>query len=157
MNRLKVLLSVFIMVFSMGTVFAHEPRLIGGGALNVVVGWQSEPTYVNVMNAFDFRVTDDISIDSIDLSVRALYLKKDAIDAKIKESAILTGTLRRNRSNPNRFNISFLPKKVGAYGFHIVGLINGISVDEVFVCRGGTKNLSGRSFGCVENLQKFPD
>jgi len=152
-----VFLSVAANAFVLPAAFAHEPRLIGGGALNVAVGWRSEPAYEGVINAFDLIITDKITVKNIDLKVKVLYLKKDAFDAKVKEKAELEGQLRRDRSNPNRFNISFLPSEEGAYGFHFVGLINGIAVDERFVCRGGSQNTAGRSFGCVIELQEFPD
>jgi hypothetical protein len=142
--------------FFNASVSAHEPRLIGDGALNVVVGWDVEPAFSGTLNAFELIVTDDIEVAEIDLTVNVLYLKEDAPDAKVRMSAELEAELRRNRSNPNQFNISVLPTKPGAYGFHFSGMINGIMVDEVFVCGGGTQNADGRSFGCIEKPQKFP-
>ena len=144
------------LLFISGNAAAHEPRAIAGGGLNVAVGWRTEPAFANSINAFDFIVTDTIEVDDPDLMVTILYLKEDAPDAKIIKSAVLEGELRRDRSNPNRFNISVLPTKAGAYGFHIKGMVNGMMVDEVFICRGGTQNPDGRSFGCIEEPQKFP-
>ena len=135
---------------------AHEPRAIAGGGLNVVVGWRVEPAFSKTINAFDFIVTDDIEVDDPDITVKALYLKEDAPDAKVIMADELDGELRRDRSNPNRFNVWFLPTKAGAYGFHIKGMVNGMMLDEVFLCGGGTQNPDGRSFGCVESPQKFP-
>lgn len=68
----------------------------------------------------------------------------------------LEGDLRRDRGNPNRFNIWFLPNKAGAYGFHIKGMVNGMMVDEVFICGGGSQHIEGRAFSCMESPQKFP-
>lgn len=156
---LKLLIVHTIIVLSLicQTAMAHEPRSISGGAYNVAVGWRSEPAYERVVNAFDFIIKDNVSIDTIQLDVKILYLKKDAIDAKVLEKETLKGELRRDRTNPNRFNIALLPTEPGAYGFHLKGMINGISVDELFVCRGGTQDPGGHSFGCVIELQNFPD
>ncbi|MBL1278307.1 MAG: hypothetical protein COB30_019710 [Ectothiorhodospiraceae bacterium] len=136
---------------------AHEPRLIGNGAINVVVGWRAEPVFKKNINRFDFIVTDEVEVGTIDLDVYVLFLDQDSADAKVISSAKLTDELRRDRDNPNRFNKYFLPTKDGAYGFHIIGMVDGIAIDEIFICRGGTQNVDNRSFGCVEELQKFPN
>ena len=135
---------------------AHEPRTVADGALNIVVGWRVEPAFSKTANAFDFIVTDAIEVDDPELMVSVLYLEEDAPDAKIIKSSMLEGELNRDRSNPNRFNIWMLPTKAGAYGFHVKGMVNGMMIDEVFICRGGTQNADGRSFGCIEDPQKFP-
>ena len=160
----KIIKSLLI---TMGTLFvtqlliqgkanAHEPRTVADGALNIVVGWRVEPAFDKFMNAMDFIVTDPIDVDDPQLDVKILYLADDAPDAKIIKSASLEGDLRRDRSNPNRFNIDVLPTKAGAYGFHIMGMVNGMMINEVFICRGGSLNPDGRSFGCIEKPQKFP-
>ena len=149
-------LSVFSLLFYIAPAQAHEPRLIAGGALNVVAGWRTEPAFEKAINAFDFIVTDPIDVTDIELKVMVLYLKDDAADAKVISSTKLTDELRRDRSNPNRFNKYFLPTKAGAYGFHIMGMVNGNAIDEIFICRGGTQNADGRSFGCIEKPQSFP-
>ena len=143
-------------LFISGSTMAHEPRVVADGALNVAVGWRTEPAFSKSVNAFDFIVTDAVDVEEPELIVTILYLKEDAPDGKIIKSALLEGELRRDRTNPNRFNISLLPTKAGAYGFHIKGMVNGLMVDEVFICRGGTQNSDGRSFGCIEDPQKFP-
>lgn len=135
---------------------AHEPRLIGDGAINAVVGWRVEPAFEKNVNRFDFIVTDAAEVGTIELDVYVLLLDQDSPDAKVISSAKLTDELRRDRDNPNRFNKYFLPTKAGAYGFHIMGMVDGVAVDEIFICRGGTQNVDNRSFGCVEKPQKFP-
>lgn len=149
-------LSVFSLLFYIAPTQAHEPRLVAGGALNVVAGWRTEPAFEKVINAFDFIVTDPIDVTDIELEVTVLYLDEDAPDAKAIKTATVTDELRRDRSNPNRFNKYFLPTKAGAYGFHIMGMVNGNAIDEIFICRGGTQNADGRSFGCIEKPQSFP-
>ena len=140
-------IAIFAVLFFTTSAQAHEPRLIAGGALNVVVGWDAEPAFEKTINAFELIVTDPIEVTEIELVVHALYLDTDAPDANIIKSVMLTDTLRRNGANPNQFNQYFLPPKAGAFGFHIIGMINGNAVDETFICRGGSQNADGRSFG----------
>lgn len=150
-----------ICLTSVSTVFAHEPRDgVAGGAYNIVVGFGSEPIYARVANGMDLTIRNPdgsaADVQNIDLEITALYLKTDAMDAKVKASAKLTGNLRRNRSTPNNFDIDFMPTKPGAYGFIIKGMIDGNMINEKFVCGGGSQNPDGRSFGCIGSIQKFP-
>lgn len=156
--RISLLASLImgVQLTLIGAAKAHEPRLVADGALNVAVGWRTEPAFSDTVNAFDFIVTDAIEVDDPDLLVKVLYLKEDSQDAKVIKSSVLEGELARDRTNPNRFNIWFLPTKPGAYGFHIKGMVNGMMIDEVFICRGGSKHPDGRSFGCIDEPQKFP-
>ncbi|MDJ0798370.1 MAG: hypothetical protein QNJ51_16385 [Calothrix sp. MO_167.B12] len=146
---------------------AHEPRLgISNGKLNLTVGWRVEPAFAGQANAFDVFVTDPnvmddsgnpVAIDEgVNLKVKILFLSDDTQNARILRRSMLIGNLRRDRSNLSRYNISVLPTRVGAYGFRITGDVRGIKVDEIFICRGGTQNPDGRSFGCVEKIQRFP-
>lgn len=139
-----------------GKALAHEPRAIAGGGLNVAVGWRTEPAFSRSINAFDFIVSDPVDVDDPQLTINALYLDQDAPDAQVIKSTVLAGALRRDRTNPNRFNIYFMPSRSGAYGFHIEGMVNGMMVDEVFICGGGTQSPDGRFFGCIEDPQRFP-
>lgn len=147
-------------VFAVLPLQAHEPRENVSGVFTLVVGQRVEPAYAGEPNAFDLFVRNpdgsDTDVQEIELEVRALYLQEDQFDAPILASARLEGDLRRDRSTPNRFNINYLPSRTGAYGFHISGTINGVAVEERFVCRGGSQNPNGSSFGCVDALQRFP-
>ncbi|MDD2768941.1 MAG: hypothetical protein PHT19_09410 [Methylococcus sp.] len=44
---------------------------------------------------------------------------------------------------------------VGAYGFHIMAMINNEMYDEIFVCGAGTTNPTGDAFSCVGAPQKI--
>lgn len=159
---LSLAFTFFVVLIIPQTVVAHEPRPdAADGALSLTVGWRTEPAFAKQANAMDLFITDNVSgpvedPSFIDIEIKILYLKEDAPDAKVIKSAVLKGDFRQDRSIPNRYNISVLLTKPGAYGFHIAGMINGIDVDETFICRGGSLNPDGRSFGCIEKLQKFP-
>jgi len=160
-NSVAMLFGLLVSAF-ITPVQAHEPRDgVANGAYNISVGNRVEPAYAGEPNAFDLiiRNADDTAADvqEIEIDVVILFLKEDAIDAKVKRKAKLMDDLRRDRSQPNRFNISYLPTKAGAYGYHVKGMIDGNMLDEVFVCRGGSQNPEGRSFSCINKIQKFPN
>lgn len=133
---------------------AHEPRALYKSSYHVAVGWRDEPAFANEPNAFDFIVTDAVSVTSIQLKVDVLQYKDgtDPASPKLISTTPMTGELVRDYTNPNRFNIWALPKLSGIYGFHITGSLNGVAVDETFICGAGTK-VPGKSFGCVADPQ----
>jgi len=160
-NGFSVLLG-FIVFMLITPAQAHEPRDgVADGAYNISVGNRVEPGYAGEPNAFDLiiRNTDDTAAEvaEINLDVIILFLKEDAIDAKVKRKRKMTGELRRDRAQPNRFNISYLPTKAGAYGYHVKGMVDGNMIDEVFVCGGGSQNPDGRAFSCMTEIQSFPN
>jgi len=141
---------------------AHEPRDgVAGGAYNISVGHRVEPAWAKEPNAFDLFIRNpddsatDIPVEDIDIEVYVLRLKEEAIDGKVTKKKKLTGALRRDFSTPNRYNLWYMPKKAGTYGFRIKGTIDGNAIDELFVCGNGTQRADGDAFGCVDNIQKF--
>ncbi len=140
---------------------AHEPRDgVAGGVYNVSVGHRVEPGFAGEPNAFDLFVRNaednsNADVGEIELDVYVMRLRKDDFDAKVTKIRKLTGDLRRDFSTPNRFNIYYLPKRPGAVGFIIKGTIDGNYIYEKFVCGGGSQNESGRSFGCIDKIQRF--
>lgn len=144
--------------FTMTSLHAHETREGVSNTYNLTVGHRSEPVFAREPTRFDFIVRDlegnPYEPVEIDLSVKVLYLKEDAFDAKILKARELTGELRRDRTTPNRFNIWYKPTRAGAYGFYIKGTIDGVAFRERFVCGDGA--LADSGFGCITNIQKFP-
>lgn len=142
---------------------AHEPRAgVAGGAYNIVVGHRGEPPFAEEPNRFDLFMNDpegnplNIPLEEMNIEVYVLLLRTDAIDARVRRSAKLRRELTQDRESPNRYNIWYKPTRAGAYGFHIVGDIQGNPIDEIFVCGGGSQNPDGRSFSCIERIQEFP-
>jgi len=147
--------SIAISCFNVSTANAHEARTIGNGALHAYVGWRNEPAYEKVVNAFDFIIADDINIRTFNLSVDVLFLQSDSPTAAVLNREKLKGKIIRDEEFPNRFNIWLLPAMKGAYGFQIKGTIEGIAINETFICGGGTKNPA-ESFSCIQQAQSFP-
>ena len=158
----KIIFAVFtISLLSISIANAHEPRDgVAGGVYNVSVGHRVEPGFAGEPNAFDLfvRNAEDNSnedVGEIELDVYVIRLRDDDFDAKVVKIKKLTGDLRRDFSQPNRFNIYYLPKRPSAVGFIIKGTIDGNIINEKFVCGGGTQNEDGRSFGCIDRIQRF--
>ena len=134
-----------------------------------MVGFRNEPAYEDQINAVDVfvqRTADGSGLigagDRVELAVEVQLRRDDAIDAEVLDSALLA-TPRLAFGTEDRYNAWFRPTADGAYGFHVTGVIQDVSnggeeieVDETFVCRGGSQNPEGRSFGCVEDPQSFP-
>ncbi|MGZ3236885.1 MAG: hypothetical protein ACXU8A_05855 [Burkholderiaceae bacterium] len=146
--------AAFSSLLCMTSANAHEKRTIGG-TLHVAVGWRNEPAFTDTVNAFDFIVTDPVAVNPILLSVDLLYLRSASPNADIISRTRLTGALIKDFTNPNRFNIWMKPSREGAYGFHIKGVVNGVNVNEIFICGAGTKDPTGQ-FNCVDDPQIVP-
>jgi hypothetical protein len=155
--RLSALLALSALssLLTVAPASAHEPRAIGGGALHVAVGWRNEPAFTDTVNALDFIVTDNVAVTSIQLAVDLLYFKGDST-TDVQATVPLTDALRRDFSNPNRFNIWMRPTRAGVYGFNVKGAVNGVMVNEVFVCGAGTRDAGGHAFNCVSEPQDVP-
>jgi hypothetical protein len=160
--KVKLLASAFLLslpLISISSVNAHEPRLGVSGVFNLTVGQRVEPAYSDEPNQFDLIVNNldgtAATVTDITLNVNVIFLKEDTFDAKVLHRALLTDKIVRDRTTPNRFNIPYMPSKPGAYGFEIEGTINGVQINEKFVCENGTQN-PGKSFGCVTQIQTFP-
>lgn len=139
---------------------AHEPRIGVSGVFNLTVGQRVEPAYSNEVNQFDLIISNldgtPANVTEINLGVSVLFLKTDSYDSAILHRALLTGEIVRDKVTPHRFNIPYIPTKPGAYGFEINGTINGVQISEKYVCEKGTLNPLGKSFGCVTEIQSFP-
>ncbi len=164
-KQLFKILNITLGLFSLCAIFsttanAHEPRDGVTSSFNISVGHRSEPVFAGQANAFDLFVrnaSDDSDANEVevDIEVYVMRLKKEAHNARIRKITKLTGDLRRDFSDPNRFNIHYLPRRPGTYGFIIKGFLNDEPILEKFVCGEGTLNPDGRSFGCTQKLQKF--
>jgi len=151
---------IFVILLSCSALQAHEPRQGVSDHYTIIVGNRFEPPYAGQMNKFDMFVRDlegnPVEIEEMDLTVKILFLEKENFDARVIAKARLKGDLKEDRETAGRFNIDYLPKVRGTYGYKIKGTINGVYINEKFVCGEGTINPDSRSFSCVEKLQEFP-
>lgn len=159
---MKTLIAAIVAVSFSLSAWAHEPRDVVGGQYEIEVGFRIEPAHEDSDNRFDFFVFradgSPVSVrggDQLDVNVTVLFLSEDRFDAPVLAAKNLGNRLRQDFVNPARYNIDFVPTVSGAYGFHLVGTIEGNPIDERFVCEGGS--LAGsRAFDCVSFPVTFP-
>jgi hypothetical protein len=121
---------------------AHERRSVM--AYTFVVGWLTEPAYVNLPNAVDLRVTR--TADASPVTGLDQTLKVEVTQANQKTELAL-----RPRFNvPGAYDGRTYPTAVGVYSFRIFGTIEGAQVNETFTSGPNT-------FGSIEEPVAFPN
>lgn len=142
--------------FSSSTVYAHEPRVIGGDC-TVEVGWLLEPPLEDQDNQAILIIEDcggdaEILAEEINITIKALRLETDSFDAPVLNESTL-GTME---AIDNFASKQLTPSIDGAYGLVLNGTIAGRPiVNEKFVCGGGSQSAD-EAFECVENPKVFP-
>jgi hypothetical protein len=166
----RVLVTVGAMLcVGVAAVQAHENREIGGYTL--AVGFRAEPAFEDVVNAIDIfvnRTSDGKAIsvrdgDLVTLGVEVQLREVDDFGASILAAALLQERPRQDFAASDRYNAWFKPTHDDAYAFRVVGVISDTSdpqagdqtIDETFVCGGGTQSSTSR-FNCAEDPQTFP-
>jgi hypothetical protein len=132
-------IAIVVSSFAVNTNVAvgHERRVVG--PYTFVVGWLSEPAYVNSMNSLDLTVTETAgakAVEGLDKTLKA--------DVAFGGSTPLPLTLAAHFGQPGKYSGFVLPTKVGDYIFHIVGTVGTMTIDEKF------ESGPGR-FGSVES------
>ncbi|HLZ47652.1 MAG TPA: hypothetical protein VKR80_03260, partial [Candidatus Limnocylindria bacterium] len=124
---------------------AHERRAVG--PYTFVVGWITEPSYVNEINALDLTVTETATSKPVEGLEKTL--KADLIAGG--GAAVLPLAIAARFGLPGKYQGQVIPTKTGDYTFHITGTVNTTTVDEKF------ESGPGR-FGAVEAVTalQFP-
>lgn len=125
-----------------GNAEAHERRNVQ--AYSFVVGWLTEPAFVNQPNSIDLRVskTDDAS------PVTNLHTTLKAQVASAGKTVDVPLAARFN--TPGAYNGYLFPTKTGEYTFTFTGTIEGAQINEKFTSGPGT-------FGSIDEPKAFPD
>lgn len=150
---------ITIGLFTASTVVAHEHRHIEGTGCDAEFGWQTEPTYEDVENGIVLSLEEcEAAAADIQITVEALHLTTDDYNAPVKhpvsKNRKVIGMLN---AEDNFGSLQITPSKAGAYGFILTGTINGVAVNEKFVCGGGSLDTDhGSYFDCVVKPTVFP-
>ncbi len=138
---------------------AQEERVIAG-TYTIKVGWGLKPVLADTLNAFELQLFDasgnPVSDHTVELSVKALYLREESFDSVVVAARHLEAPVIRSEAEPHRYRIYFVPTRPGPYGFHVMGSIGDMRFDEFFVCGAGSQDPDKSSFACVERAQRFP-
>jgi hypothetical protein len=152
---------IALSTFTILSVNAHESRDVGEGEYKMVVGLKNEPAFEDIPNALDlfiyynngdYEAINAEEGDEVDLTVEALVLK----NGRVKRRVELRDGLVQDWEDPSNYTAWFKPIADGAYGFHIYGEINGVEIDEEFICGEGSLD-SESSFDCVVDPQTVPN
>jgi hypothetical protein len=143
MSRLLATLAAVAVVgssFAINTNVAlgHERRAVG--PYTFVVGWITEPSYVNLLNSLDLTVTETNGGNAVEGLEKTL--KADLTFGGSTTAQPLT--LAARFGLPGKYSGYVMPTKVGDYTFHITGTVGTMNVDEKF------ESGPGR-FGSIES------
>jgi hypothetical protein len=141
-------LAVVVSSFAVNTNIAlgHERRAVG--PYTFVVGWISEPAYVNVANGLSLDVTETSGSKPVEGLVTTLRAEV-IVGGGAKK---MTLALATDEATPGHYEGHFIPTKAGDYIFHIFGDAGSTKVDERF--ESGPNTFDGAI--STDPLQ-FPD
>ena len=148
---LGLLLAVLV---TPGPVSAHERRDLAGGKYLAVVGFLTEPAFVDQMNGLDLTITSktEKTADGKDKPIEGLEKTLKAQVIVGGGAKMLDLELRTRFGMPGKYAAYFMPTKPGDYIFRVYGEIEGQRIDERF------ESGPGR-FNAVEPLaaRQFPE
>lgn len=107
---------------------AHENRAVG--AVEMTVGWLTEPAFAGAVNGVSFRARRGGA------AVAVASLKVDVTFAGAAEP--LTLTLAPAFRDPGHYEAHLIPTRSGAYTFRIYGRIAGTAFDQTFTSGADT-------------------
>jgi len=125
-----------------GSASAHERRNFQSYTL--VVGWVTEPAYVNLPNAVDLRVSRTADASPVTGLAETVKVEVTQGDKKVELP------LRARFNVPGAYDGRTVPTAVGVYSFRFTGTIEGNTINETFTSGPNT-------FGSIEAPQGFPN
>jgi hypothetical protein len=148
MSRVLLLLGSFALMVlgsvlaTTGVSEAHERRSVG--AYNFVVGWLTEPAYLNEPNAVDLRVSRASDASPVTGLEQTLKVEVTQADKKLEVQ------LRPRFNVPGGYDGRLMPTASGVYAFRIFGTIEGQQVNETFTASDST-------FAIIAEPPAFPN
>src|SRR5438093_3017978 len=113
-------------VFTSNIALGHEHRSIG--PYTFVVGWISEPAYVNTANGLSLDVTETSGSKPVEGLATTLHAEV-IVGGGAKKLSL---DLATDEASPGHYEGSFIPTKTGDYIFHIFGTAGSTKIDEPF-------------------------
>lgn len=115
------------------TAVAHERRSIGGGKYDVVVGWDTEPAYVNRQNAAGIRISKAGTnpaepVLGVEQTLR-LQIRQGSQTRELE--------LRTVFGQPGYYVADVVPTRAGDYVLAFVGNIGADQINEAFASADG--------------------
>jgi hypothetical protein len=108
--------------------FAHERRTLAGGKYDVVVGWDTEPAYVNEHNAAGIRISKAGTNPA-----EPVTGAEKTLQVQIRQGAqTRTFELRAVFGQPGYYRADIVPTRAGDYVWTFTGTIGTDQVNESF-------------------------
>ena len=147
------LLGLFISLLSAPSLaLAHERRTIGGGKYDVVVGWDSEPPFVNQRNAAGIRISKAGTNPA-----QPVTGAESTLQLQIQQgSQTRQFALRAVFGQPGYYVADIVPTRAGDYVWTFAGSIGTDQVNERFDTADGKFDAVGASNG-IEFPVAAPD
>ena len=123
-----------VLFFAPGAALAHERRTVANGKYDVVVGWDSEPAYVDMKNGAGIRIMDagtTTPVTSADKTLQ-LQIRQGASTQKFALRAVF--------GQDGYYLADIVPTRDGEYQWIFSGAINGNAVNETFDTADGKFN-----------------
>jgi hypothetical protein len=120
-----VTLALLFTVLTVGVALAHEQRKVG--KYTFVVGFATEPAYLNTPNAIDLRITNTDTkapVEGLEKTLKA--------DVSFGGDDPMPVILTARFGQPGAYLGNIIPTRSGSYIFHFTGQVEGQSVDERF-------------------------
>jgi hypothetical protein len=151
-SAVALLLALVALLSVPGVSLAHERRTIGGGKYDVVVGWDTEPVYVDQKNAAGIRISKAGSNPAEPITGVESTLK-----VQIRQGAqTRTFDLRPVFGQPGYYVADIVPTRAGDYIWTFVGSIGADQINETFDSADGKFDTVTASTG-VEFPVAAPD
>ncbi|MEA2685579.1 MAG: hypothetical protein QOE93_774 [Actinomycetota bacterium] len=116
-----------------GPAAAHERRTVG--AVQLIVGWASEPTYTGSLNAVQLRVMDPSATPPAPVTDIGDGLK---VEVTFGDQKVGPLPLESVFNSPGEYQAPVIPTRPGVYAFRFVGTIRGQAIDETFTSSDST-------------------
>lgn len=114
-------------------VCAHEKKLVG--AVQLVIGWGTEPAVTGSRNSIDVDITDTAGKPVVDPTTQ-LSAQVRFGDQSVELPLLPSG------DRPGQYRAWLLPTRAGTYTFHVAGKIRGQAIAITSTC-------SSKTFDCV--------
>jgi hypothetical protein len=132
--RILPMAALAILFLAPGSALAHERRTVAAGKYDVVVGWDSEPAYMDLKNGAGIRIMNAGTTTPVTGADKTLKLS-------IRQGANTRDfPLRAVFGQDGYYVADLLPTRDGDYQWIFSGNINGDQVNETFDTADGKFN-----------------
>ena len=133
---------MILLLAAAATVCAHEKKVVG--AVQLVIGWGTEPAITGSRNSIDVDITDTAGKPVVDHTTQ-LAVRVGFGDQSVELPLLSSG------DRPGQYRAWLVPTRAGTYTFHVAGKVRGQAIAITSTC-------SSKTFDCVVDgsAMQFP-